>query len=120
MLHLHQTVANDTVLKVAEETTNVSFLFSGSILLLALIAFYIGRALWIVRHEWSQCRADTKLLYLLVAPLLTFGVDILEFTDRLFWSRREKELGRTGQEGRRPAPRKLRTLRAETAMRSDG
>lgn len=57
-------------------------------LLLALVVFYVGRALWIVRHEWRQCRADTKILYLLVAPPLTLAVDVLALTDRLFWSRK--------------------------------
>ncbi len=75
---------------MSEETTNLPFLLSGSMLILALAAFYVGRALWIVRHEWRQCRTDTKILYLLVAPLLTLAVDVLELTDRLFWSRQRK------------------------------
>jgi hypothetical protein len=75
---------------LSEETTNFSFLLSSSMLILALAVFYVGRALWIVRHEWRQCRTDTKILYLLVAPLLTLAVDVLELTDRLFWSRQRK------------------------------
>lgn len=71
---------------MTEDTTNLPLLLSGSTLLLALAAFYIGRSLWIARREWAECRADTKILYLLVAPPLTLAVDILEFTDRLFWS----------------------------------
>ncbi|WP_139247951.1 hypothetical protein [Hyphomicrobium sp. CS1GBMeth3] len=105
---------------MADETTDFSFLLSGSVLLLALIVFYIARALWIARHEWGQCRADTKILYLLVAPLLTLGVDVLTFTDRLFWSRNEKDGAQSPQMQRRPAPQGLRTLRTTTALRSDG
>jgi hypothetical protein len=52
----------------------------------ALAVFYVARSLWMVRREWQACRADTKILYLLVAPPLTLAVDLLEITDRLFWS----------------------------------
>lgn len=75
---------------MAEETTDFPFLLSGTTLIFVLAAFYVGRALWIARREWAQCSLDTKILYLLVAPPLTFAVDILEFTDRLFWSRQGK------------------------------
>jgi hypothetical protein len=100
---------------VTEETTNLSFLLSGSTLILGLAAFYIGRALWIVRREWPHCRTDTKVLYLLVAPLLTLAVDLLEFTDRLFWSRQEK----TRSLRSRPARRRTGPLHQTVAMRSD-
>lgn len=74
---------------MTEETTNALSFLSGSTLLLALavalVVFYVGRALWIARREWGECRADTKILYLLVAPPLTFAVDLLTVSDRLFW-----------------------------------
>jgi hypothetical protein len=100
---------------VTEETTDYTFLLSGSTLILAVIAFYVGRALWIARRELPECSADTKVLYLLVAPPLTLAVDLLSFTDRLFWA------------GARQAPaparvqaRGLRQLRPKTDMRSNG
>jgi hypothetical protein len=71
---------------VTDDTTSVSYLLSGTTLVLALVIFYLARSLWIARREWSRCRADTKILYLLVAPALTLAVDVLEITDRLFWS----------------------------------
>lgn len=88
---------------MTDETTNLSFLLSSSTLLLVLVAFYVGRALWIARREWSACRSDTKLLYLLVAPPLTLAVDILELTDRLFWSRPAPTKTRHARPVRRPA-----------------
>jgi hypothetical protein len=75
------------VLTVLEEANNFSFLLSGSTVLLAIAAFYVGRSLWIARRELPQCATDTKVLYLLVAPPLTLAVDLLSVTDRLFWSR---------------------------------
>lgn len=100
---------------MSEETTTLAYLLSGSTLILALAAFYVGRALWIARHEWPQCRTDTKILYLLVAPLLTFAVDLLAFTDRLFWS---------PQASARPVRARARSrsiapMRAKVALRSD-
>lgn len=96
----------------AEETaTGLSLLLSGSTLLMALAAFYVGRSLWIARREWPQCRTDTKVLYLLVAPVLTLAVDILSFTDKLFWS---------GKTVRPQAKAKLVQLHPKSAMRSDG
>ncbi len=80
-----------------EDTISLAFFPSGRSLLLALlvlVAFYVGRALWIARHEWRQCGTDTKILYLLVAPLLTLAVDLLALTDRLFWRRREEKRSR--------------------------
>lgn len=71
-----------------QDIYGVSFLLSGSTFLLAIAAFYVGRSLWIARREWSHCALDTKILYLLVAPPLTLAVDLLEVTDRLFWSSR--------------------------------
>lgn len=104
------------MLSVTEETTETTlpFLLSGTTLILALAAFYVGRSLWIARREWPQCATDTKILYLLVAPLLTLAVDILEFTDRLFWSRKGK------LQPARAAQRGVRSLRPKVAMRSDG
>ncbi len=101
---------------MTEETTGFPFLLSGTTLILALAAFYVGRALWIARREWALCTMDTKVLYLLVAPILTFAVDLLEITDRLFWSRRGKiqQPVRSGRAQRRVGP-----LRPETALRSD-
>jgi hypothetical protein len=99
---------------VAEETTGFPLLLSGTTLILALAVFYLGRALWIARREWPQCSLDTKILYLLVAPLLTFAVDVLELTDRWFWSRQ----GKVPQPVRRPA-RHAGPLRPKTALRSD-
>lgn len=84
------------MLLVTEETIYLALLPSGRALLFALlvlVAFYIGRSLWIARHDWRNCATDTKVLYLLVAPILTLAVDVLEFTDRLFWSRRENKRG---------------------------
>lgn len=100
---------------MTEDTTGFSYLLSGSVLLLALLAFYIARALWIVRHEWSQCRTDTKILYLLVAPVLTFAVDVLTFTDRLLWGRNDatRPHSRSTSHGAGP-------LRTKVAARSDG
>ncbi len=98
---------------MTEETTTLPLLLSGTTFLLALTAFYVGRSLWIARREWPECRTDTKVLYLLVAPPLTLAVDILNFTDKLFW-RAETPL--------RPAHRRRATmvtrLRPKTAFRS--
>lgn len=109
------------MLTVIDETTSLGFLLSGSTLILGLAAFYIGRSLWIARREWPQCGTDTKVLYLLVAPPLTLAVDVLEFTDRLFWSR--KSTGRRAHSNpathSRPAMASVR-MRPKTAMRSDG
>ncbi len=71
---------------MTDDTSNFSLLLSGTTALLALAAFYVGRSLWIARRELPGCRMDTKILYLLVAPPLTLAVDILAFTDKLFWS----------------------------------
>jgi hypothetical protein len=100
---------------VAEETTGFSFLLSGSTLILLLVAFYVGRALWIARRVWAQCSTDTKILYLLVAPALTLAVDILEITDRLFWSRQQD--ARPSRS--RLAQRRVGPLRPKVALRSD-
>lgn len=99
---------------MTEETAGLSYLLPGSTLILALVGFYIVRALWIARREWAECGTDTKVLYLLVAPPLTLAVDLLEFTDRLFWSRRSRTLpqSRASHSSRRP-------LRPKTALRSD-
>lgn len=81
------------------DTVSLAYFPSGSSLLLALLAlivFYVGRALWIARHEWRNCGTDTKILYLLVAPILTLAVDLLALTDRLFWRGRDEK----------PAPRR--------------
>lgn len=85
-----------------EDTINLAFFPSGRSILLALlvlVVFYIARALWIARHEWRKCGTDTKVLYLLVAPILTFAVDLLALTDRLFWRGREEKRSqrRTGE-----------------------
>jgi hypothetical protein len=114
------------VLTVNEETTDLSFLLSAPALLAALAAFYIGRSLWIARREWPHCGTDTKVLYLMVAPLLTLAVDLLEATDRLFWSRREEKkeakFARVQRPRSAPAARPLSVsqLRAKPAMRSNG
>ncbi|MGE0024532.1 MAG: hypothetical protein AB7S70_12985 [Hyphomicrobium sp.] len=100
---------------MTEETTILAVLLSAPTLLLALAAFYVGRSLWIARHVWSECGADTKILYLLVAPPLTFAVDVLEVTDRLLWSRTEAKPARA-----RARPRTRGPLRAKMALRSDG
>lgn len=76
------------------DTISLAYFLSGRSLLLALVvlvAFYVGRALWIARHEWRHCATDTKILYLLVAPLLTLAVDLLALTDRLFWRGRDEK-----------------------------
>lgn len=76
------------------DTIILAFFPSGRSLLLAflaLIVFYVGRALWIARHEWRNCGTDTKILYLLVAPILTLAVDLLSLTDRLFWRGRDEK-----------------------------
>jgi hypothetical protein len=106
---------------VTEETTDFSYLLSGSTLLLALVGFYIGRALWIARREWAHCGTDTKILYLLVAPLLTLAVDLLEFTDRLFWSYDGKaQPARSMATRRRTGPLHPNgPLRPKMAVRSD-
>jgi hypothetical protein len=83
--------------------------------MLVLAAFYVGRALWIARREWPRCSTDTKILYLLVAPALTLAVDLLEFTDRLFWSGRGKPTP-----ARRPKPKPapaMTRLRTKSALR---
>ncbi len=106
------------MLTVQDETTSLPYLLSGSTLILVLAAFYVGRSLWIARREWPQCSTDTKVLYLLVAPLLTLAVDVLEVTDRLFWS------GRKGkpQVAKRmvKAPLGVIPLRPKSALRSEG
>ncbi|HEX2843400.1 hypothetical protein [Hyphomicrobium sp.] len=71
---------------MTDDATNFSLLLSGTTLLAALAAFYMGRSIWIARRELPGCRLDTKVLYLLVAPPLTLAVDILQFTDKLLWS----------------------------------
>jgi len=104
---------------VTNETGSFSLLLSGSTLIMALAAVYVARSLWIARREWADCGADTKLLYLLVAPPLTLAVDILAVTDRLFW--------RPGP-SRRAAPRRQLPppcpapghVRAKPALRSNG
>jgi hypothetical protein len=102
-----------------ETTTSISFL-SGStlvlVLALALVAFYVGRALWIARREWPECRTDTKVLYLLVAPPLTLAVDLLTVTDRIFWSTAstKKHVPRS-----RTAARGFNQSWPRTALRSD-
>jgi hypothetical protein len=101
---------------VTEETTGLSFLLSTTTLLLALVAFYVGRSLWIARREWPHCRADTKILYLMVAPPLTLAVDILEFTDRIFWSRWTAQSARPKTAIRRASP----VRPTKVAFRSDG
>ena len=102
-----------------ETTSSISFL-SGStlvlVLALALVAFYVGRALWIARREWPECRTDTKVLYLLVAPPLTLAVDLLTVTDRLFWP----TAGFTKRAPRsRHAARRFNQSWPKTALRSD-
>lgn len=104
-----------TVSTVTGEATGLSFLVSGSIILLGLVAFYVGRALWIVRHEWRHCRADTKILYLLVAPPLTLAVDILTFTDRLFWRKSEAASEKPGN----GAVQTSTAVREKVTVRSD-
>lgn len=89
------------MLLVTEETINLAFFPSGRAILLALavlIVFYVARALWIARHDWRNCGTDTKVLYLLVAPILTLAVDLLEVTDRLFWSGRKEKSRRNARE----------------------
>ena len=99
---------------MTDETSAFPFLLSTSGLLLLLATFYVGRALWIARREWPHCSADTKILYLLVAPALTLAVDLLEFTDRLFWSGLSKRLP-----ARRAKPSMaVARLRTKQAMRS--
>lgn len=46
---------------------------------------YTGKAWWVARHEFSRLPGDAKLFYLLVAPPLTLALDVLFFTDRLFY-----------------------------------
>lgn len=107
---------------MTEETSFLSYLLSGSTVLLLLAAFYIGRALWMVRREWPQCATDTKILYLLVAPVLTLAVDVLEVTDRLFWSRnRDKPATRAKTASAAPSYRRDSALRSnDPVMRSNG
>jgi hypothetical protein len=107
-----------TVTVTDEKTTDFSLLLSGSTILMALMVFYVGRSLWIARNEWSECAADTKILYLLVAPPLTLAVDILEFTDRLFWRRPARQVAL--KRPRPPRPAQGHHLRAKPAMRSHG
>lgn len=101
---------------MTEETNGISFLISGSTVLLAIAAFYVGRSLWIARREWPTCAADTKILYLLVAPPLTLAVDLLEVTDRLLWSPRYAP----SAPRRRPAARSANVYRVNPAMRTNG
>ena len=106
-----------TVTVTDEQTADFSLLLSGSTILMALMAFYVGRSLWIARNEWSECAADTKVLYLLVAPPLTVAVDILEVTDRLFWRRPARYATAKRPHPPRPAPGHIR---AKPAMRTNG
>lgn len=99
------------VLVVTYDTINLAVLPSGRAFLLALlvlIVFYVGRSLWIARHDWRNCGTDTKVLYLLIAPALTLAVDLLEVTDRLFWS------GRKDAQKRAPS-RRTRGITRQTA-----
>ncbi len=105
---------------VTEETTSLAFLLSAPTLILALAAFYIARSLWIARREWAQCRTDSKILYLLVAPPLTAAVDLLEVTDRLFWSREDREMQPVRAHAPAAARRVSGPLRPKIALRSDG
>lgn len=100
---------------MSDETSSISFLLSGTTLFLALVAFYVGRSLWIARREWHQCATDTKVIYLLVAPALTLAVDVLSVTDRLFWSRASAKTA----PARKPKPA-LTRLVPKTAGRADG
>lgn len=105
-------VVSEATFNASYGAINLAALPSGRAILLAvltLFVFYVARSLWIARHEWKNCGPDTKLLYLLVAPALTFAVDILEFTDRLFWSGQEK-----------PAPRRPRRRTGEAAAARTG
>lgn len=108
---------------VTEETASLSSLLPGTALvpalLLLLVAFYVARSLWIARRVWPQCRTDTKILYLLVAPALTLAVDLLEITDRLFWSRGERA-GKGARYRVSPPLRRPAGLRPKTALRSNG
>ncbi|HEX2841412.1 hypothetical protein [Hyphomicrobium sp.] len=61
-------------------------LTSVSYALVAVHATYVIRSVWIARKELRDCAWDTKVLYLIVAPVLTLAVDLLEATDRLFWA----------------------------------
>lgn len=110
-------MVTDEFMLTDETATSLPLLLSGSTLLMALAAFYVGRSLWIARREWPQCRTDTKVLYLLVAPLLTLAVDVLAFTDRLFWS------GKPARPHSKPALAQPALasvqLRPKSAMRSD-
>ncbi len=103
-----------------EATTSISFISGSTLVLvpvLALVAFYMGRALWIARREWPECRTDTKVLYLLVAPPLTLAVDLLTVTDRVFWS---TAAGSTkGSPRSRTAARGFNQSWPRTALRSD-
>ena len=102
---------------MAEETTGFPLLLSGTTFILALVVFYVVRALWIARREWGACRTDTKVLYLLVAPLLTLAVDLLEVTDRLFWSRRDAR--RAARVAPKSAPQEAGPLHSKAALRQD-
>lgn len=114
MLHL-TIVPRSQVLAVTDETNGLNYLLSGSTFFLALAAFYVGRSLWIARREWRDCAADTKVLYLLVAPPLTLAVDVLEVTDRLLWSRWNDKA-----KTMRRQPRAARTYRPKTPARASG
>lgn len=46
---------------------------------------YTLKARWVARAEWTQYSPDTKAFYLLVAPPITFALDVLMVTDRLFY-----------------------------------
>lgn len=46
---------------------------------------YTVRSWVVARESWDQFSADTKAFYLLVAPPLTFALDLLVLTDRLFY-----------------------------------
>lgn len=117
---------------VTDETSAISFLLSGWVLLVALVAFYVGRSLWIARREWPECATDTKVLYLIVAPPLTLAVDVLEVTDRMFWRRsaRRAQARRAGshrgqqrdmQLARAQSPRAASArMTSKPAMRSNG
>jgi len=72
---------------VTDEPTSFSYLVLGAALVGALAGSYAARAVVLARNDWPTWRTDTKLLYLLVAPILTFAVDLLQITDRLLWRR---------------------------------
>ena len=63
-------------------------LLSVSSLIPVIWLAYTMKAWWEVRADWHLYAAETKTFYLIVAPPITFALDIFVLSDRLLYSPR--------------------------------